>query len=763
MTGGSIAESAAMPEPLPADVPVMAESSVVDPPAPGTREESPDPASPLEWIAPLVAILAGVGATYGMASLAVPAWQEPLSDFARVQLLAALCIPGGVVALLYLVVMRTSRSEARRFGDTALAMHDAAAQLEARTAALTDRLLAQRAALAEQETSLSVLSDAAAERLAHAAASAARQAEALAGGTQRLSDATSAAERGVAVVLSSLPRAHDEMRGLADRVDAAGLQAGQTAAALDIQLTVLAERGREADRIASGAAERLAAHISRMEATSEAASSRLEQVTDQMSAQVDGVLDRAAAAVDQSRQSIAAQGEAMLAMLGANQAALERAGEDSSALMAQRMALIEDAIIRISARLSEEQRRGDALFTRLSEGAVGFDRELEVLHAAGTRRTEALAGAIHGLHQSMDGMTESMRTGEATARAVIATSEQLLTALDAAAREIDETMPAALERLDGRIDATRKRIAASKPELLGLVTAAESTHDAVEGIAAAVTRQQAALDKGRAALAETLVTATEQAETLSRAVDAAILHARSFTSDAAPDLIETLIRVRDSANKAADHAREAIDGIVPAVHRVLQDATDSAVERAVEISVRQQVDTLTRAADAAIGAAARAAEHLRAQMSAIESATQAADARIAEAQDAQERADSDGFAHRMALLIDALHSTSIDIAKTFSTEVTDGAWAAYLKGDRGVFTRRAVRLLAPHEAREIHRLYDHDDTFRENVHRYVHDFETMLRQVLSLREGNPLAVTLLSSDAGKLYVALAQAIERLRS
>ncbi len=763
MTGGSTAESAAMPEPLPAEPPVMAESLVIHPPAPEAFEEGPAPRSPIEWLAPLVAIVVGVGATYGMASLAVPAWYEPLSAFARIQLLAALCVPGGVVALLYLVVMRTSHAEARRFGQTAWAMHEAAAQLEARTAALTDRLVAQRAALAEQETTLSVLSDAAAERLAHAAASAARQAETVGTGTRQLSEATSAAERSVAVVLASLPRAHEEMRGLADRVDAAGLQAGQTAAALDIQLSVLAERGREADRIASGAAERLAAHVARMEATSEAASSRLEQVTDQMSAQVDGVLDRAAAAVDQSRQSIAAQGEAMLAMLGANQAALERAGEDSSTLMAQRMALIEDAIIRISARLSEEQRRGDALFARLSEGASEFDRELEVLHAAGTRRTEALATAIHSLHQSMDGMTESMRTGEATARGVITTSEELLTALDAAAREIDETMPAALQRLDGHIDATRKRIAASRPELLGLVTAAESTHDAVEGIAATVVRQQAALDRGRAALAQTLVTATEQAETLSQAVDAAILHARSFTSDAAPELIETLIRVRDSANKAADHAREAVDGIVPAVHRVLQDATDAAVERAVEVSVRQQVETLTRATDAAIGAAARAAEHLRAQLTAIEGATQAADAWIAEAQEAQERADSDGFAHRMALLIDALHSTSIDIAKTFSTEVTDGAWGAYLKGDRGVFTRRAVRLLAPHEAREIHRLYDHDDTFRENVHRYVHDFETMLRQVLGLREGNPLAVTLLSSDAGKLYVALAQAIERLRA
>ena len=38
----------------------------------------------------------------------------------------------------------------------------------------------------------------------------------------------------------------------------------------------------------------------------------------------------------------------------------------------------------------------------------------------------------------------------------------------------------------------------------------------------------------------------------------------------------------------------------------------------------------------------------------------------------------------------------------------------------------------------------------------------MLRRVLADRDGATLAVTLLSSDMGKLYVALAQAIDRLR-
>ena len=59
--------------------------------------------------------------------------------------------------------------------------------------------------------------------------------------------------------------------------------------------------------------------------------------------------------------------------------------------------------------------------------------------------------------------------------------------------------------------------------------------------------------------------------------------------------------------------------------------------------------------------------------------------------------------------------------------------------------------------------FANDDAFKANVSRYIHDFEAMLRQLLSTRDGHALGVTLLSSDMGKLYVALAQAIERLRN
>ena len=136
--------------------------------------------------------------------------------------------------------------------------------------------------------------------------------------------------------------------------------------------------------------------------------------------------------------------------------------------------------------------------------------------------------------------------------------------------------------------------------------------------------------------------------------------------------------------------------------------------------------------------------------------------RIAEDRAQREEQEAEALSRRVSLLIEALNSTAIDVNKLLSNDVADTAWAAYLRGDRGVFTRRAVRLLDTGEAREIQRHYEEEPEFREQVNRYVHDFEAMLRRVLADRDGHALAVTLLSSDMGKLYVALAQAIERLR-
>jgi hypothetical protein len=131
-------------------------------------------------------------------------------------------------------------------------------------------------------------------------------------------------------------------------------------------------------------------------------------------------------------------------------------------------------------------------------------------------------------------------------------------------------------------------------------------------------------------------------------------------------------------------------------------------------------------------------------------------------QEDERLAESEAFARRASVLIDSLHSASIDVGRILSDEVDDRAWAAYLKGDRGVFTRKAVRLLSSGELRLVGQQFAGDPEFAASVTRYVRDFEAMLRRVSAEQEGGMMAVTLLSSDMGRLYTALAQVVERRR-
>ncbi|OYY67121.1 hypothetical protein [Sphingomonas sp. 28-62-11] len=710
-----------------------------------------------------VAILAIAGWLGTMLWLSWPRLELGLAPLDLVQFVAALCVPPALVGILWLLAMRSSTAEAHRFGVTARQMRAEAAALERTIAIVSRQIDANRQALAQQTNDLMKMGDGASERLVaisngmgHEIATADEQA-------RKLTEAITIAQNNLSTLLSSLPKAHGETAGMAKTLEATALVASDHAAALDAQMAALAERGREANAVAGMAAQKLAAHMARMETTSETAGSRLETVTAEMAGTVDNLLERTAAAVDEARKGIAAQGEAMIAMAEVNQATLHSAGKEAVEALAARIGSIETMIDRIAERLNEQRVASEALVSDVDTGFTAVEAKVATFHSTGIERTQMLAASISALGGSTDAMTETLKIGDNMARKVIATAEDLLVSMDAAAREIDETLPEALARLDARIASSRNVVAGAKPELLALVTAAESTHDAIEAIAQVIQTQRHTLDQLSALLLQTLEDGRDKASAIGGTLDEAISRTHDFAEQAAPRLVEALIRVRDTASTAADRARETLSTVIPDAAKSLELASAQAMQRAVGNAVEKQVNAIAEAADNAVEAAARASDRLTRQMLTIAETTSLVENRIEDARAERDKADSDSFARRASLLIEALNSGAIDIAKSFSTEVSDSAWAAYLKGDRGVFTRRAVRLLDAGEARDVARLYDDDGGFREQVNRYIHDFEAMLRTVLAQRDGSPMGVTLLSSDMGKLYVALAQAIERLRS
>ncbi|WP_256926778.1 hypothetical protein [Sphingomonas sp. TZW2008] len=717
--------------------------------------------SPLRNIGPIALVAVSVAWVAGLIWLARGQFAA-MPALAVAQFAAALVAVPVLAGVVWLIALRTSRAEAMRFAATARAMRGEAAALERTVGALAAALEDNRQRLAEQVQHLSTIGDAATARLSAIGRGLSEEIDQADVHARSLAEAAGNAQNNLSVLLATMPRAQAEADAMAGKIERAGLAAGEQVAALDAQIVALADRGREAEAVAGGAAQKLAAHIARMEATSETAGVRLEAVTAEMTGAVDALLSRTADAVDESRKGIAAQGDAMLAMVGANQAALDAAARESAESLAERIGVIEIVIDRITARLAAQRSNADGLVGDLEVGIARVGGELDELHRLGVERSQHLAASISALGGSASAMTEALVAGDTMATKAIATTESLLLALDAAAREIDETLPAAVDRLDARVMAAKAVVVAAKPELLALVTAAESTHSAIEAVAQVVADQRNNVDTLSGTLLETLSTGRAKADAMGQMVDDAADRANRFAEEAAPRLLEALLRVRDTATQAADHAREVLARVIPEAAEALEKSGAAALRRAVDAGLDGQIAQIAVSAETAVEAANRAALRLDEQIKAIDAAAASVDTRLEVARAEQEEASQESFARRASLLIEALNSAAIDITRSFAPDVADSAWAAYLKGDRGVFTRRAVRLLDGVEQREIARLYDDDLGFRDQVNRYIHDFEAMLRTILTQRDGSPLGVTLLSSDMGKLYVALAQAIERLR-
>ena len=238
--------------------------------------------------------------------------------------------------------------------------------------------------------------------------------------------------------------------------------------------------------------------------------------------------------------------------------------------------------------------------------------------------------------------------------------------------------------------------------------------------------------------------------------------AGALASQAQTELQAALAALELASGDAVTRLREQQTTAVRDLAQQVGTEAGAVLEQALRDNTRTALAELDEAARNAGEQGRAIASQLRDQLAKVNQLAGNLESRVAQARARAEEQVNADFSRRMALITESLNSASIDIARALDAEVTDTAWASYLRGDRGIFTRRAVRLLDHGEARAVSEVYEQDPEVREAINRYIHDFEAMLRTVLSTRDGNALAVTMLSSDIGKLYVVLAQAIERLR-
>lgn len=447
----------------------------------------------------------------------------------------------------------------------------------------------------------------------------------------------------------------------------------------------------------------------------------------------------------------------------------------------ERRASIETSETQALAALRDQLAAIDAEIEARRERQLGQSRALQEGTEAVSARVSELALQIDGLlgesRAAQEGLLETtlaMAKDLATSRADISSTQsvvaemteacvRLLELIQASVQHSKNDLPSAIGMAEQRLEAARQASetlgvmlseSAERSETISsYVIAANEGGDALQSRTSELQEQVRALGAAYGAEIDGLRTALGSLEEDGQRIsEATITSLREAIA-----VLET--RVREALVVAGEESSGTIERIAQGIGARAAGAIDQAVRENSDHAIAELDEAATRSA----AAAREAAIQLRDQLALVNELAGNLENRVARARErAQEQVDND-FARRVALITEALNSNAIDIAKSLSTDVTDTAWASYLRGDRGIFTRRAVSLLSSTEAREIAELYDADMDFRDHVSRYIHDFEAMLRTMLSTRDGNAIGVTLLSSDMGKLYVALAQAIERLRT
>jgi PAS domain-containing protein len=112
-------------------------------------------------------------------------------------------------------------------------------------------------------------------------------------------------------------------------------------------------------------------------------------------------------------------------------------------------------------------------------------------------------------------------------------------------------------------------------------------------------------------------------------------------------------------------------------------------------------------------------------------------------------------------MIETLQAMAIDLDRFLEDDPPLDLLRRYRNGERNVFARRLVQILGREQAEAIGRKYAEDGEFRETVDRYILQFEALMEQTARSDRENVLVETYLTSQTGKVYVALASAIGRL--
>jgi hypothetical protein len=691
-----------------------------------------------------------------------------------IELVTNWSIPVALVGILWMLAQRNSRAEANRFASTAQLLRDESILLEARMRTVNEEISLARDFLAQNARELESIGKQSADRLTQ---SAAQLGAALADSDERatkLQDVSNAAASNLEQLRKHLPVVTSVAKDVTNQIGSAGNAAQLQAKSLIASLQRMGQAGDQAR-----------ASIESMHDHAATAASNISEIVGQSSSALHHQMESATLATDTIVEKLSnatqnASGrlnETALAIGTLLETSSEKFESDAINLhqmvatelgnsgqkLANQMAEVSGVLERLRLETGQQDMHVEAMVQRVQEHVELVGAKIEQLDRMATDRSSSLAFSYQALAETGKEIDATFAGNDIRVDALIAKADHLVLALDTASRELEETLPGAFQRVEGNFNGSLLLLEDARNQMAAFDKSSDDLSAKTATIVDLVQKQQKAVELLLNDQTDMVEAKQQQYEALSVSLSKTRELLDDLSERADNGIIQSLEAIKTGTAEVASQTREIFDHEFVEIADRISEQNRVALASAIDGQVSSVQEMVQGAIQRSLDVSNETTTKLSRQLSQIHDMTSNLERRLALAHESFDGLDDSKFARQMALLTESLNSTAIDVAKILSNEVTDTSWAAYLKGDRGVFTRKAVRLLDAGEARAISVHYSEDAEFHEHVNRYIHDFEAMMRVLLSTRDGNSVGVTVLSSDVGKLYVALAQAIERLRN
>jgi hypothetical protein len=714
-------------------------------------EVEPPRRSVLAFVVPAVLLLAFAGWTAFFGLTYWPEAQSGLDNNRIVELIVRWAVPALLIAVSWLLVMRNSSREATRFGNVAASLRNESVLLSQRMRTVNEEIALAREFLSQNARDLESLGRQSSQKLME---SAQVLTAALADSDQKaktLESVSQSANTNLEQLRKHLPVVTSAAKDVTNQIGSAGNDAQIQIKALIATL----ERVRDAGKSVRD-------YVDGVEVRADDMAVKLEQSLTSSAKLLDL---RSAEALDRSAEMATLMDSATQAMSsGIAQASgdIDAIITNSQEQMQSSLSALRQALSDVGSQTDAEEARIRAMIATISAHIHSSAQQISEVDRVATDQTSKLAFAVSALGESTRTVGSALTDNQLVTQQLIEQSHRLLESLGTANHEISETIPASMDVLSVQLSDGVAQIKSALSNAQSLEELSGSMLEKLNGLEQLIATQRDSVNALMTQSDAHFAARHDQVDALGSSLRQTQSLLQEMSDEANGQLVTALLRVRESTRAAAESSRKILDDELAHISEQLTEQNRSALANALDAQVASMNAAVQEAIERNVELSEAATGLVVKQLAELDEMTTTLEGRIADTKNSFESVKDDSFARRMVLLTESLNSTAIDVAKILSNDITDTAWASYLKGDRGIFTRRAVRLIDSKEAKIIANHYGNDSEFREHVNRYVHDFEGIMRLLLSTRDGNAIGVTLLSSDIGKLYVALAQAIERLR-